>query len=70
MQELNAEITQFAELNKDDQTYIDNLNTDITDLKISVSSFDESGTSLDEMIARIEQDIQNANASIETKKQI
>ena len=68
MQELNAEITQFAELNKDDQTYIDNLNTDITDLKISVSSFDESGTSLDEMIARIEQDIQNANASIETKK--
>ena len=41
MQELNAEITQFAELNKDDQTYIDNLNTDITDLKISVSSFDE-----------------------------
>ena len=60
MQELNAEITQFAELNKDDQTYIDNLNTDITDLKISVSSFDESGTSLDEMIARIEQDIQNA----------
>lgn len=68
MQELNAEITQFAELNKDEQTYIDNLNTDITDLKISVSSFDESGTSLDEMIARIEQDIQNANASIETKK--
>ena len=68
MQELNAEITQFAELNKDDQTYIDNLNTDITDLKISVSSFDESGTSLDEMIARIEQDIQNANASIETKQ--
>ena len=62
MQELNAEITQFAELNKDDQTYIDNLNTDITDLKISVSSFDESGTSLDEMIARIEQDIQNAKA--------
>lgn len=69
MQELNAEITQFAELNKDDQTYIDNLNTDITDLKISVSSFDESGTSLDEMIARIEQDIQNANASIETKQE-
>ena len=67
--ELNAEITKFAELNKDDQTYIDNLNTDITDLKISVSSFDESGTSLDEMIERIDQDIQNANKNIENKLQ-
>ncbi len=65
MAELNAEITEFAELNKDDQNYIDNLNTDITDLKISVSSFDESGTSIDEMIERIEQDIQNANKNIE-----
>lgn len=67
--ELNAEIAQFAELNKDDQTYIDNLNTDITDLKISVSSFDESETSLDEMIERINQDIKNANESINNKLQ-
>ena len=64
---LNAEIAQFAELNKDEQTYIDNLNTDITDLKISVSSFDESGTSLDEMIERIQQDIQNAKDNINNK---
>ena len=64
---LNAEIAQFAELNKDEQTYIDNLNTDITDLKISVSSFDESGTSLDEMIERIQKDIQNAKDNINNK---
>ena len=67
--ELNEEIKQFALANKDDQTYIDNLNTDITDLKISVSSFDESGLSIDEMIARIDNDIQNANNSIESKQQ-
>lgn len=66
---LNAEIAEFAKLNKNDQTYIDNLNTDITDLKISVSSFDESGASLDEMIERIKQDIENANKNIENKFQ-
>lgn len=65
--ELNQKIAEFAKDNQEDQTYIDNLNTDITDLKISVSSFDESGTSIDEMIARIEQDIENANKSIENK---
>ena len=66
--ELNEEIKKFAELNKDDQQYIDDLNTDITDLKISVSSFDESGISIDEMIERIEQDIKNATQSIEDKQ--
>ena len=66
--DLSIEINEFAELNKDDQTYIDNLNTDITDLKISVSSFDESETSIDEMLERINQDIENANTSIENKE--
>ena len=66
--ELNAEITNFAELNKDDQEYIDNLNLDITDLKISVSSFDESNSSIDEMLERIEQDIENAKNNIKNKK--
>ena len=32
---------------------------DITNLKISVSSFDESETSIDEMVERIHQDIKN-----------
>ena len=51
--ELNIVIEQFANLNKDNQDYIDDLNMDITNLKISVSSFDESETSIDEMVERI-----------------
>ena len=39
---LNGIIEQFANLNKDNQRYIDDLNMDVTNLKISVSSFDES----------------------------
>ena len=66
--ELNSVIEQFALLNKDNQKYIDDLNFDITNLRISVSSFDESGTSIDEMVERIELDITNNNTSIENKE--
>ena len=66
--ELSEEIRKFTELNKDDQKYIDNLNEDITNLKISVSSFDESGSSIEEMLERINNDIKTAKQSIETKK--
>ena len=66
--ELNSVIEQFAILNKDNQKYIDDLNFDITNLRISVSSFDESGTSIDEMVERIELDITNNNVSIENKE--
>lgn len=65
---LNGIIEEFALLNKDDQKYIDDLNFDITNLRISVSSFDESGTSIDEMVERIELDIKNNNTSIENKQ--
>jgi len=65
---LNGIIEEFALLNKDDQKYIDDLNFDITNLRISVSSFDESGTSIDEMVERIELDIKNNNISIENKQ--
>ena len=68
IEELNNVIEEFARLNKDNQTYIDDLNFDITNLKISVSSFDESNVSLDEMIERINQDIENNNASIQNKE--
>ena len=47
---LSLEIKAFAEKNKDTQKYIDDLNFDITNLKISVSSFDESSLSIDEMM--------------------
>ncbi len=64
-------ITEFAELNKDNQKYIDDLNYDITNLKISVSSFDESESSINEISDMIKQDIENNKTSIENKnKQI
>lgn len=68
IEELNSIVEEFAKTNKDNQSYIDNLNFDITNLKISVSSFDESKLSIDEMIDRINQDIENQNTSIENKK--
>ncbi len=67
-EELSKIITEFAELNKDDQKYIDDLNFDITNLKISVSSFDESEASIQEIQERINQELENAHISIENKK--
>ena len=65
---LNKIIEEFAELNKDTQRYIDDLNFDITNLKISVSSFDESETSINEILDRLDSDIANNIQSIENKK--
>lgn len=66
-EELSKLISEFAELNKDDQKYIDDLNFDITNLKISVSSFDESEASIQEIQERINQELNNAKTSIENK---
>ena len=68
-QELTKIIQEYAELNKDNQKYIDDLNFDITNLKISVSSFDESETSIEEMQERINIDIDNADKSIKNKEE-
>ncbi len=67
---LGKVIEEFTNLNKDNQKYIDDLNFDITNLKISVSSFDESEVSINEMVERIDLDIQNNLASINSKKEI
>ena len=67
-EELTKVITEFAELNKDNQKYVDDLNFDITNLKISVSSFDESEASIEEMKERINMDVENTLKSIENKK--
>ena len=67
--ELNKIIESESSLNKDNQKYIDDLNFDVTNLKISVSSFDESESSIDEMVERINQDIQNNNISVSNKKE-
>ena len=68
--ELNSVIAVFAEQNKDNQKYIDDLNFDITNLKISVSSFSESEASIDEIVQRVEQDIEASNTSIQNKEKI
>ena len=67
-EKLKKIITEFAELNKDNQKYVDDLNFDITNLKISVSSFDESETSIAEIQERIHSEIESTNKSIENKK--
>ena len=68
---LSQEINEYAELNKDNQKYIDDLNVDITDLKISVSSFDESEVSIVELEERIQEEIEkNKEASSSKEKQI
>ena len=66
---LGKVIEEFTILNKDNQKYIDDLNFDITNLKISVSSFDESEISINEMMERIDLDIKNNIANIENKKE-
>ena len=66
-EKLTKTINEFAELNKDNQKYIDDLNFDITNLKISVTSFDESEASIQEIQERINIDIENTKKSIENK---
>ena len=67
-EKLKKIITEFAELNKDNQKYVDDLNFDITNLKISVSSFDESESSIEELQERIDSEINSTNKSIENKR--
>lgn len=67
-EKLTTTISEFAELNKDNQKYVDDLNFDITNLKISVSSFDESEASIEEIQERIKIEIENEKRSIENKK--
>ena len=67
-EEKQAIIDEFASSNKDSQTYIDNLNEDITDLKISVSSFNESEMSIQEMSEMINKEIETHTKNVEIKK--
>ena len=68
-QKLTGIINEYAELNKDDQKYIDDLNFDITNLKISVSSFDESESSIEEIKERINQEKEANNKTIQNKEE-
>ena len=68
-EEAQTKVDEYAKKNMEQQKVFDDLNSDIMDLKISVSSFDESTSSQDEVLQRIKQDIEDNNLSIENKKQ-
>lgn len=62
------EIDEYTRFNKEKQKEIDILNEDVVNLKVSLSSFDETVSSIDEMKEKIESDIQNFELGI-TKKE-
>jgi chromosome segregation protein len=67
--EMQSVVNEFTQKNREQQKIIDDLNSDIIDLKISVSSFDESSISIDEMVSRIDIDIQACVNSINKRMQ-
>lgn len=69
IESLNTEIEEFNNANKNDLSVLDNLNEDITNLKISLSSFYESGAGIDELIAVLDNEIVNSNNSIKNKEE-
>ena len=66
---ISGEIQAFAEKDKENQKYIDDLNFEITNLKISLSSFDESSNSMQEILERIETELQANTSKIESKQE-
>ncbi len=62
------EIDEYTRFNREKQKEIDILNEDVVNLKVSLSSFDETVSSIDEMKEKIENDILNFEQSIEKKK--
>lgn len=64
-----AEVAEYARFNKEKEDKVNFLNEDIVNLKISLSSFDESNVAIDEMVDKIKEDISNLEMSIEKKKQ-
>ena len=66
--ELQKQINEYAEKNKEINKIVDDLNFDITNLKISVSSFDESENSINEIKNLIEKDIENNTKDAKAKE--
>lgn len=63
------EIDVYTRFNREKQNEIDILNEDVVNLKVSLSSFDETVSSIDEMKEKIESDIVNFELSINKKKE-
>ncbi len=64
---LNLEIDEYTRFNKVKEQNINFLNEDIVNLKISLSSFDESSLSIDEMKDKLESDIKNFEEGIDKR---
>ena len=64
---LKEQIMSVSNLNKDTQEKMDDLNFEITNLKISVNSFKESESSIDEMASMIKEEIETQNKLKENK---
>jgi len=65
--EMQAIVDEFSSKNAEQQKVFDDLNSDIMDLKISVSSFDESSNSMDEILERIQNDIQSCVDNVDKR---
>ena len=63
------EVAEYARFNKEKEDRVNFLNEDIVNLRISLSSFDESNIAIDEMVDKIKEDITNLELAIEKKKQ-
>ena len=61
------EIDTYNRFNKEKSEEADILNEDIVDLKISLSSFDESALSIEEIVSKYLEDIENLNKNNESK---
>ena len=64
------EITEYARFNKEKEEKVNLLNEDIMNLKVSLSSFDESAMAIDEMVDKIKQDISSFLSSMDRKKEL
>ncbi len=65
--QLNSEVEEYTRYNKAKEQNINFLNEDIVNLKISLSSFDESALSIDEMKTKLESDISNFEEGIDRR---
>jgi len=63
-QNYQSQVDEYKKRNREQMEIRDNLNTDITDYKISISSFDESIASITEIIERIDNEFAIANTSL------
>lgn len=64
---MQSVVDEFSEKDKEQQEIMNNLNSDIVDLRISVSSFDESAVSIDEMIEMIDDEINNCIQNVDNR---